>query len=339
MPYKHLSLEERHYIEIEHRRGTSGNRIAQVLGRSQSTIAREFQRNTGLKGYRRHQASRLAAARHQCKHKKRKLTFLVIQYIQQGLAQDWSPEQIAGRLQKERGVSLHHETIYRYILDDKKAGGHLYKQLRHQHKRYRKRYGNTHNRTGIPNRVDIDERPEAANQRARVGDWEADTIIGKQHQGAIVTLDDRKTKLRLAAPLSGKRAGVVSQVITALFKPIEPWVKSITFDNGKEFAKHEALAKDLSCQTYFAKPYHSWERGQNENANGLLRQYFPKTQKLTDVSMRQVVEAVNKLNSRPRKCLDYKTPYEYFEELTGVNVKNLMGYALMTRRSALVNYR
>ncbi|QEN04136.1 IS30 family transposase [Thiospirochaeta perfilievii] len=157
-------------------------------------------------------------------------------------------------------------------------------------KTYRKRYGTTTGSTrGIPNRIDIDERPEAANKRERVGDWEADTIIGKSHKGAIVTLDDRKSKLRLAAPLSGKHADPVKDWITKLLEPFADLTKTITFDNGKEFTKHQDVARELKCETYFAKPYHSWERGQNENANGLLRQYFPKSMELVDISVKKVL--------------------------------------------------
>ena len=195
-------------------------------------------------------------------------------------------------------ISLHHETIYRYILADKKQGGQLYKCLRHQNSRYRKRYGSAHNRTGIPNRRDIDE---------------------------------RQIKLRLAAPLTAKKAGNTAAAIISLLEPIKKFVKSITFDNGKEFSQHEKIARGIGCETYFAKPYHSWERGQNENANGLLRQYFPKKMKLNNISMSQVAVAVDKLNSRPRKCLNYRTPYEMFLASTGVDVRKILtGYAFIT---------
>ena len=330
MSYTHLSLAERHYIEIERKAGTSMKQIAKALGRSQSTLSREISRNTGQRGYRHKQANGLAEKRHKNKPKAVKLTDEIKQLINGYVKQDWSPEQIAGRLEKDGLIKLHHETIYQYILADKKAGGTLYKHLRHQKKTYRKRYGSAHNRTGIPNRVDIEQRPQEANERKRVGDWEADTIIGKNHKGAIMTLDDRKSKLRLAAPLQSKKAQNVLQAAIALLQPIKSFVETITFDNGKEFSLHEVIAKALGCDTYFARPYHSWERGQNENANGLLRQYFPKSMELVDVAMKQVFEAVDKLNSRPRKCLGFKTPYEVFEELTGVNIRNLMGYALIT---------
>lgn len=330
MSYQHLSLAERHYIEMNRKKEVSHNQIAKDLGRSQSTITREIRRNIGQRGYRHQQADCMAAARHGTKPKSVKLTAEVKYLLSVCLRNDWSPEQIAGRLHDEGLLSLHHETVYQFILADKAAGGQLYKHLRHQSKTYRKRYGSAHNRTGIPNRVDIDQRPASANNRERIGDWEADTIIGKNHRGAIVTLDDRKSKLRLAAPLPGKRAKYVKQAMIGLFSPIKQFVKTVTFDNGKEFTLHQSIAEELDCKTYFAKPYHSWERGQNENANGLLRQYFPKTMELVNVTMGQVVKAVDKLNNRPRKCLGFKTPYEAFEQLTGVDVRKIMGYALIT---------
>jgi IS30 family transposase len=330
MNYKHLSLEERYYLETAKKSGKTLTEIAQDMGRSQSTLSRELTRNTGERGYRHKQAMHLAQERHDLKPKQIKLTETVKEQIDSLISEDWSPEQIAGRLKLNGIVSLHHETIYQYVLVDKRAGGNLFKHLRHQNKTYRKRYGSPRNRTGIPNRVDIDNRPEIANQRGRVGDWEADTIIGKNHKGAIVTLDERKSKLRLAAPLQGKKAQLVPEAMIKLFHPFRKFVQTITFDNGKEFTGHELIAERLSCDTYFAKPYHSWERGQNENANGLLRQYFPKSMELIGVENGAVIDAVHKLNDRPRKCLKFKTPYEVFEELTGINIKQSWGYALLT---------
>ena len=330
MSYRHLSLAERYYIEIELKKGVSLNQIAKALGRSQSTVSREIHRNTGLRGYRNKQADRLARERHAVKPKCIKLIEEIKYIIGVCLKNDWSPEQVAGRLRSEGIISLHHETIYQYILKDKSEGGELYKHLRHQRKTYRKRYGSAHNRTGIPDRRDIDERPAEVNSRERVGDWEADTVIGKNHKGAVITLDERKSKLRLAAPLPGKKAKYVKEAIITLLSPVKQFVETITFDNGKEFSLHKEIAMDIECDTYFAKPYHSWERGQNENANGLLRQYFPKSMELLDVTVQQVLSAVDKLNNRPRKCLNFQTPYEVFEKLTGVDVRKIMGYALIT---------
>jgi len=330
MSYEHLSLAERHYIQVERKMGKSFTAIASNLGRSPSTISREVRRNTGLRGYRHQQADRKARERHKKKPKRLKLTPEVKFLLDACLRAYWSPEQIAGRLRAMKIISLHHETIYQSILADKRQGGQLYIYLRHQNKTYRKRYGTPHNRTGIPNRKDIDLRPAEANNRSQAGHWEADTIIGNQYQGAIVTLDERKSKLRLAAPLKRKKASCTADAINALLAPLKSHVKTITFDNGKEFAKHEDIAETLGCATYFAKPYHSWERGQNENANGLLRQFFPKKMKLNDVTYDQVFDAVDNLNSRPRKCLKYQTPYEVFLALTGIDVKNILGCALMT---------
>ena len=304
--------------------------IAVKINRSQSTISREIFRNTGGRGYRHKQAQKLTIERHNDKNKSVKLTPELITVINEYLNKDLSPEQISGRLKLDNRNYVHHETIYQYILMDKKNGGELYKHLRHQNKTYRKRYGSAHNRTGIVDRVDIDERPEEANKRLRVGDWELDTIIGKNHKGAIVTMDDRKTKLRLAYPLPGKKAEFVKDAMIKLLNPIKQWVKTITYDNGKEFSLHKKVSKKLDCDSFFAKPYHSWERGQNENANGLLRQYFPKSMELINIPVSDVFKAVDKLNSRPRKCLGFKTPYEVFESHTGINIKKLKSYALMT---------
>ena len=330
MGYKHLSLVERHYIQLERKMGKSFSEIARCLGRAASTISREVKRNTGLRGYRHQQADRKAQERHKSKPKRIKLTPEITFILDACLRAFWSPEQIAGRLKVMKLISLHHETIYQYILTDKRMGGTLYTYLRHQNKTYRKRYGSAHNRTGIPNRRDIDQRPAEAEKRTCIGHWEADTIIGNQHKGAIVTLDERKSKLRLAAPLPRKKASCTAEVINALLSPIQKFVKTITFDNGKEFAHHEKVANTIDCDTFFAKPYHSWERGQNENANGLLRQFFPKKMKLDTVTAQQVLVAVDNLNSRPRKCLKYKTPYEAFHALTGLNVKKIIGYALIS---------
>ncbi len=328
MNCNHPSPAERYCIEVGLKKEVSHNQIAKAIGRSQSTVSREIRRNTGLRGYRNKQADRFARQRHSVKPKAIKMTDEMKYIVGACLTNDRSPEQIAGRLHSEGLISLHHETIYLYILKDKVDGGSLYSHLRHQNKTYRKRYGSAHNRTGIPDRRDIDERPAVANKRKRVGDWEADTIIGKNHKGAIVTLDERKTKLRLAAPLPGKKAKDVEEAMISLFFPLKQFVKTVAFDNGKEFALHEKIADEIECETCFAKPYHSWERGQNEN--GLLRQYFPKKNELTDVTVQQVAGAVDKLNSRPGKCLEFKTPYEVFEKLTGLDVKKIMGYALIT---------
>ena len=331
MTYTHLTPEERHYIETRHKLKESTLTIACALGHNQSTISRELRRNRGQRGYRHKQAHGKAQQRHTDKPKAVKLTPTLVSDIDELLEQQWSPEQISGRLKQEGKTSVCHETIYQHVLKNKRAGGKLYLNLRRHEKKYRKRYGSsTGSVKGIPNRVDIDERPDEVNQRIRLGDWEADTMIGKGHKGALVTLDERKSKLRLALPVANKGAEAVTGSIIRLLDSLKDWVHTVTFDNGKEFAKHEQVAQTIGCKTYFAKPYHSWERGQNENANGLLRQYFPKAMSLLDVTTEQVLEAVHKLNNRPRKCLGFKTPYEVFRELSGMDVEKWLGYALIT---------
>ena len=200
---------------------------------------------------------------------------------------------------------------------DQKNGGELYKLLHRVPKSYRKRfYGKNDYRGRIPGRVDIDERPSIVDDRARVGDFEADTVIGGKHKGAIVTLAERRTRLFFAFPIFKKTAELTNDAIIRLLTPIKQYVHTITFDNGREFSMHQAIAEALDCDNYFAKPYHSWQRGLNEQSNGLLRRYFPKKMDLRNVTEKEVWEATEKLNHRPRKCLGYKTPWEAFFELT-----------------------
>ena len=250
MSYTHLAAEERHYIATRHKLQESTTQIAKALNRNQATISRELRRNRGKRGYRHQQAQRLASQRQAQKNKAVKMTTALIEQIKVALSKDWSPEQIGGRLKQQNEQSISHETIYQYVLKDKRSGGQLYLHLRRHKKPYRKRYGSTTGGPrGIPNRVDIDQRPEVANQRARLGDWEADTMIGKGHQGALVTLDERKSKLRLAMPVNSKQAEPVTQSIQTLLTALKGWVHTITFDNGKEFVQHERLAVALACDT------------------------------------------------------------------------------------------
>ncbi len=260
MAYKHLSSEERHYIQTEREKGTSQNKTAAALGRVQGSLSRELGRNTGKRGYRYKQAHQMAQQRHKDKPKAVKLTPDIKERIGRDIRADWSPEQVCGRLTHEGVIELHHETIDPYVSGDKANGGTLYKHLRQQRKTYRKRYSCVHNRTAIADRAGIEERSEDVNKREQVGDWEADTVIGKKHKGAIVTLDERKTKPRLALPLRSKKADAVKQAMIDVMEPLEKCVKTITYDHGKEFVGHTAVNKALKCESYFATPYHSWER-------------------------------------------------------------------------------
>ena len=310
--YSQLTQQERYGLEMMRKQGQTYRAIATVMERSHTTLSRELKRNTGQRGYRHHQAQGFADQRQQTKPKAVKVTEPVVQYIQKKLQARWSPEQICGRLEQEQALSLSPETIYRVVLKDQQQGGQLYRHLRHQAKPYRKRYGATDTRGTIPGRVGIEERPAVVATRARVGDWEADLIMGKAHKGAIVTLAERRTRLFLAIPILRKTAELVTEAIITLLEPWKDWVATITYDNGREFSGHQEIAEALACQGYFARPYHSWERGLNENSNGLLRQYFPKGRRLDTVVREEVDAAVDAMNHRPRKCLGFQTPWEVF---------------------------
>lgn len=227
------------------------------------------------------------------------------------LCEDQSPEQISGWLKLCRGISISHEWIYQYIYQDKRNGGCLHEHLRCQKKR-RKRYG-SYNRGGqIINRVSIDERPAIVDTRSRIGDWELDTIVGKAHKQAVVTLTERKTRFSLIRKVRFRTAENVANAIIELLWPIKEWVKTLTADNGKEFAFHDLIAISLSAKFYFAHPYSSWERGLNENTNGLIRQYIPKKTDFKTITQKKIDAIMEKLNNRPRKCLGFMTPNQIF---------------------------
>ena len=328
--FNHLTQEERFYIYTQRKQGVSRNKIAIALGRNKSTIGREITRNTGQCGYRYKQAHKMAKQRHIDKPKKTKMTTEMQQTVNPLIRQKWSPECISGRLKQQGKDSVSYETIYRYILIDQKAGGDLFTHLRHQAKPYRKRYGKNDYRGTIPNRVDIDERPQVVDDKSRLGDWEADTVIGKGHSGVLVTLTERVSKLNFAISIGRKESELTKEAIINVLMPFKRWVHTITFDNGREFCGHEAIAKQLDCSTYFAKPYHSWQRGLNENHNGLLRQYFPKKAPLDKVTQEEVDNAITALNHRPRKRLNYRTPWEVFCEMTGLDINKSHGVAFIT---------
>lgn len=311
--YTQLTQEERYQIYAFKKANYSNENIARGIKRNVSTVKRELARNSGLRGYRPQQAHRLAQNRHQTKPKQVKMNNPLIEKITGHLNQQWSPEQIQGRLKSEGKTCVCPKTIYTFIAQDKENGGDLHKNLRH--KKYRNRTGSPDTRGQIRNRVSIEERPSVVNEKTRLGDWEADTVIGKGHKGVLVTLTERYSKLNLIAHVATKHAEVVTAAIITLMDPYRDHLHTITFDNGKEFAYHEQIAEALNIEAYFAHPYHSWERGLNENHNGLIRQYLPKGQPLDKVTAKQVTEIQSRLNLRPRKLLDYKTPVEVYEEM------------------------
>ena len=284
--------------------------IANILTVHKSTISRELRRNRGLRGYRPKQAHAKAMQR---RHEKLKThipltTWVVVNTL---IEQDWSPEQISGRLYEEQGVSISHEWIYLHIYSDKRQGGSLHKHLRCQKKR-RQRYGKQDHRGRIPNRTSIDDRPAIVNSKPRIGDWEGDTIIGKGHQGVVTSHIERKTKYTVLTQSNTKHAKSVCQSILQRLIPYRNQIHTITYDNNLEFSEHQNIAQTLSANIYFAHPHSSWERGLNENTNGLIWQYLPKSRPLNNVTQKELDYIMDQLNHRPRKNLGFKTPYELF---------------------------
>jgi IS30 family transposase len=311
MQYTQLTQGQRYQIKALLDIGRNRTEIAAQLGVEKSTISRELRRNRGQRGYRPKQAHEKAVERSRRKVKAY-ISLETWQLVEAKLKMDWSPEQISGWLKKEQLPSVSPEWIYQYVYADKRAGGSLHQHLRCQKKR-RKRYGRYDRRGIIPARRSIELRTEAVERRERLGDWEGDTLVGKRHRGALVTLTERKSRFTLVRAVAQRSAESVTQ---AMIESLS-WVhhlKTITSDNGKEFADHQRISNELSIDFYFAHPYAAWERGTNENANGLIRQYLPKDRDLSTVSAQEEIMIMDRLNLRPRKCLDFQTPFEVFFE-------------------------
>ena len=308
--YTQLTREERYQISALNTAGQSKAQMAKVLGRHKSTIGREMARNRGLRGYRPKQADSLAVSRRQEKVACR-ISCESWARVEQLTREYWSPEQVSRWLRQEERLHVSPEWIYQYILRDKRAGGDIYRYLRCQKQR-KKRYGAPERRGQLKGRISIDERPEVVNERSRIGDWEADTVIGKQGSAVLVTLVERKTRWSMIGKAPDRTAKKVRAVIVKRLLPLASHVKTLTYDNGKEFALHLDIDKELQSNGYFAHPYHSWERGLNENTNGLIRQFFPKGKDLSEVPDEEIQRVMDKLNNRPRKCLGFKTPNQVF---------------------------
>ena len=303
MSYSQLTYEQRYLIYEFLKMGYKQTEIAEAIGVNKSTISRELKRNTGKRGYRYKQAQRRAERR---KGKtKRRITpedWLIIEgYLQK----DFSPEQTSHWVLQGYGIQVSHEWIYQYIWEDKRNGGQLYQHLRRK-KKYRKRGANGDKRGKIPQRKGIEERPALVDGRERIGDWEADTIIGKGMKGAIVTLVDRKSRFLRMGLVEQRTKEAVKESMIELLKGYP--VHTITCDNGMEFAAHEEIAQALAAEIYFAHPYASWERGTNENTNGLIRQYIPKDEDFRTLTDFDISFVEYRLNTRPRKCLSFTSP-------------------------------
>lgn len=320
MNYKQLAREQRYQIYALMKAGQNQSQIALVVGCHKSTISRELRRNRGQKGYRPYQADELAYDR-QCEAYRSRIAWETWQLVEQLLRQQWSPEQIAGRLKLEQRPSVSHECIYLYVYADKRRGGTLHRHLRSQ-KKQRKRYSGYIRRGQIPNRTSIDKRPAVVARKSRFGDWELDTIIGARHKGGILSAVERKSKLTRLRKLVTKAAVEMKDNSIALLAPLAARVHTITVDNGKEFCDHELIAAGLQARIYFAHPYASWERGLNENTNGLVRQYFPKKYPFASITAKDVQQVEDLLNERPRKTLGYRTPNEVFFKQHSVALPN-----------------
>ena len=313
MNYKQLTSEQRYTISVLLQSGTSKKDIALAIKVSPSTITRELQRNSGVRGRYNWQTAQANAVRTKSRKPgnhtvddavKEEATRLLI-------SEQWSPEQISGALAREC-KHISHETIYRMIRKDKAKGGNLYKHCRHRLKHRARPVGGK--RMSIPNRTSISERPLEADGK-RFGDFEMDTIVGKGNHGAIVTLIERSTNMLFMRKLSkGKNAKELARTVIHLLRPFKGHIKSITTDNGTEFACHEMISKSIGVNVYFADPYSSWQKGGIENANGLIRQYVKKTETFEHVSHQQITKYSRKLNMRPRKKLNFRTPQECFYE-------------------------
>lgn len=311
--YTQLTQEQRYQIYALLKGGKNQTDIALIVGVHKSTISREICRNRGRRGYRPEQAQQRCLQRRQDKISRR-ITAKNWRKVERLLQKQWSPQQVSGWLNQNSDIRVSHEWIYQHVLADKHQGGTLYTQLRCQKQR-KKRYGRSRRQGCIPNQVSIEQRPAIVDSRRRFGDWELDTVIGRHHQQALVTLVERKSKFLLIAKVAHKTAHAVTQAVLALLKPFRQWVHTITVDNGKEFAQHAVIAKQLKTRVYFAHPFSSWERGLNENTNGLIRQYFPKKSDFTRITPRHINIVMERLNNRPRQTLGFKSPIQVFSKV------------------------
>lgn len=314
----HLTEAQRYTIEVLLKKGMSKNEIAKTIGKHRSVIYREINRNKDQRSgsYHSSLAQRKYRKRIKEKPKHKHFTETIKTRALEYIKEDYSPEQVVGICSKKGYEMVSHETLYQFVWSEKKKGNPLYLHLRTKGKRYRKRGNKKDSRGIIRNRVSIEKRPESVERRNRFGDLEGDLIIGKNHDQAIVTLNDRSTGILKMKKVKSKDSGEVAATITDLLKEWLPFdLRTLTLDNGKEFARHYDIAKNTGIDVYFAHPYHSWERGSNENLNGLIRQYFPKGSDFSLIANDEVKRVENKLNNRPRKRYGFDSPIERMENL------------------------
>lgn len=330
MSYTHFTRQERvalSYLKTM----VSLREIGRRLGRSHTSVSRELRRNgptfPGLVYWFDTAEARARLRQSQACHCRRQSNPALVRYVDRRLRMDWSPQAISGRLKRrfpnDPRMRVSAETIYRWIALDSQQGGQLYRHLRrqHKHRRKQKRYGA--GRRFIPGRVGIEQRPAHINERSRVGDWEGDLMLGSGNSAAIATHVDRKSRYLKTALLEDRKADTFNASAIAAYRQMpEALRQTLTLDNGKEFSKFKDLEARTGLRVYFADPYAAWQRGTNENTNGLLRFYFPKGTDLRQVTEEDLHRATRRLNHRPRKCLGYRTPYEVMREALGGALAN-----------------
>lgn len=312
----HLSYEQRYTIEVLLKAKTKQSEIARIIAVNKSVVCREIQRNCDERNleYKAGLAHRKYKGRLKKKPKFTKLTPELLAVIIDLIEEDYSPEQICGVLKKKGQAFVSHETIYKLIWENKKKKGTLHTHLRRKGRRYRKRGSGKDSRGQIIGRVGIEKRPKEAETRLVFGHLEVDTIIGKNHKGAVITLNDRASGMLWMRKVKTKDSESVRLKLSQMLDEIKPYIKSITGDNGKEFSEHQYIT-DEYCDFFFANPYSPWERGSNENLNGLVRQYIPKSADLSAYSDQQILDIQNKINNRPRKRFCYENPIFVMEKL------------------------
>ena len=303
----HLSHEERYRIAVLKQQQLTQKEIADRLDRCPSVISRELKRNKSRNGsYSGIHAHELATQRKRRARRPKKIVDAVQKLVESGLKKQWSPEQISGQLKKEGEASVSHATIYSHMRADRAAGGKLYKELRRGGKPYKKPFSGK--RRIIHDQISIDDRPAVVAEKTRIGDWEADTIVGAGQSGCLLVAVERVSQYVIIVKCADRAAKTISAAFKKHVVLRRPLIHTITVDNGREFAYHKNWGKQLKAKVYFAHPYSPWERGMSEHVNGLIRQYLPKKKNFTNVTQTDCKEIMDKLNTRPRKLLGYHTP-------------------------------
>ena len=314
MKYRQLASEERYLISAFRIEGFNQAQIATRLGRAPSTVCRELARNhcPADGRYRPSKAHDRARWRRSRARRNQRFGAPDLALVERWLREDWSPEQVAGRLGEDGVLSISHETIYRHVWADKRRGGDLFRHLRGAQKQRRKRYGAYDSRGRLAGKRSLAERPACVETRQQLGHWEIDTVMGAGSQDCIVTAVERKTGYAVIGKLPERTTDALNRRTIQLIRRHEDCFHTITADNGTEFHAYARIEAATGARFYFAAPYHSWERGSNENLNGLVRQYLPKRVSMAGLTQQHCNAIAHKLNRRPRKRLGYKTPEECF---------------------------